>query len=148
MPCSDSSSSMIIKLDHEEKFITFEYAKITCGQEITGGTGLNAYLKGKTLPEIIEIPYPEIVADLDIKEEEDKFVLYLEWDVLRAGIAIYLGIDDPHIDMARCSITSIEHNEEGIEIAEVVLPPKELPKILPCGLAEQVDLLSRADHDK
>lgn len=137
MPCSDSSSSMVIKLDHDEKFIQFDYAKITCGREITGGTGLNGYLKGKTLPEIMETPFNEISKALNVQEEENQFILYLEWDVLRAGIALYLGIEDPHIDTNRCSITSIECNDQGIEIAEVVLPPKELPKILPCNLADQ-----------
>ncbi|MGE0266917.1 MAG: hypothetical protein AB7S78_00495 [Candidatus Omnitrophota bacterium] len=137
MPCSDSSSSMVIKLDHDEKFITFDYAKITCGREITGSTGLNGYCKGRTLPEILEIPFSEISSALDIKEEENKFILYSEWDVLRAGIALYMGIDDPHIDSDRCSIISIEYTDEGIEIAEIVLPPKELPKILPCNLADQ-----------
>lgn len=137
MPCSDSSSSMVIKLDHDENFVGFDYAKITCGREITGSTGLNGFLKGKSLPDILNIPYNSISQELGVKEEENQFILYLEWDVLRAGIALYMGIEDPHIDTNRCTITSIEYTENGIEIAEVVLPPKELPKILPCNLAEQ-----------
>jgi len=136
MPCSDSSSSMVIKTDADENFVSFEYAKITCGREITGSTGLNEYFKGRPLSSIIDIPYSTILKDLDIPEEENQYILYLEWDVLRAGIALYLGIDDPHIDSDRCMITSIEYTEEGIEIAEVVLPPKEMPKILPCSLAD------------
>jgi len=136
MPCSESSSSMIIKLDCNERFVNFEYAKITCGREITGGTGLSDYFTGKTLEDILDIPFSVISKDLDIKEEENQYILYLEWDVLRAGIALYLGIEDEHIDTDRCQITSINHDEEGIEIAEVVMPPKELPKILPCSLAD------------
>lgn len=136
MPCSDSSSSMVIKLDSQDRFADFEYAKITCGREITGSTGLNEYLKGKLLPDIIQLPYSQILSDLDVPEEEDQYILYLEWDVLRAGIALYLGIEDPHIDTDRCMITSIEYTEEGIEIGEVVLPPREMPKILPCSLGD------------
>ena len=70
-------------------------------------------------------------------EEEERFVFYLEWDALRATIAQYLGVDDDEIDKDRCQITSIEHDENGQEIALVILPPKELPKILPCGLGDQ-----------
>jgi len=136
MPCSDSSSSMVIQLDRNENFLFFEYAKITCGREITGGTGLNDYLKGRALRDILAIPFNVIVKDLNMQEEENQFILYLEWDVLRAGIALYLGIEDDRIDTNRCHMTSIEQNELGTEIAEVVLPPKELPKILPCNLAE------------
>ncbi len=136
MPCSDSSSSMVIQLDHEEKFVGFEYAKITCGREITGSTGLNEYFKGWELSRIIDCPYNQICTALDVQEEENQYILYLEWDVLRAGLALYLGIDDPHIDTDRCLITSIEHADKGIEIAQVVLPPKEMPKILPCSLGD------------
>ena len=137
MPCSDSSSSLSIKLDNNEKFISFDYAKITCGREISGGTGLSQYCAGKDLTEIFNTSFAQVNHDLKLQEEEARFILYLEWDALRAAIAQYLGIDDKTIDKGRCQITSIDFNDEGIEIAEVVLPPKELPKILPCSLADK-----------
>ena len=136
MPCSDSSSSIALKFDHDEKFISFEFAKITCGREITAQTDYNSYCRGKTLHEILDISFKEAVEHLKAKEEEAQFVLYLEWDALRSSIAQYLGIDDPDIDHDRCIISSIEHGENGVEIAQVILPPSELPKILPCGLAD------------
>ena len=134
MPCSDSSSSMAIKLDREEKFLSFEFAKITCGREISAQTGLSQYLKGKILPEIINLSFPETVRGLNPQGEEAQFILHLEWAALRAAIAQYLGIDDEDLDAQRCQITSIDYTEEGIEIAEVVLPPKELPKIVSCSV--------------
>ena len=137
MPCSDSTSSIWIRLDHEERFLSFEFAKITCGSEIAGQTGFSNYLRGKTLEEILEVPYAQTVIDLGLKDEEAQFVLHLEWDALRAGIAQYLGREEEGIDAERCKITSIAHDDHGIEIAEVVLPPKELPKILPCSLGQQ-----------
>ena len=79
MPCSDSSSSMAIKLDGEEKFLSFEFAKITCGQEISAQTGLSPYLKGKTLPEIIDLNFAQVSKDLRAQEEDAQFILYLEW---------------------------------------------------------------------
>ena len=136
MPCSDSSSSITIFLDHEEKFLRFEYAKITCSSEISGGTGLSAYCAKKNLSEIIGAPFTQINNDLSPKDEESQFILYLEWDALRSAVAQYLGTEDADIDKDRCRITSIKHTDEGIEIAEVILPPKELPKILPCSLTK------------
>ena len=135
MPCSDSSSSISLKLDPEEKFRSFDYAKITCGREITAHTGFAKYLKGKSLPEILTISFRQVQTDLAeiLKDDETKFILYLEWDALRAAIAQYLGIEDEHIDKERCMITSIEETEEGTEIAQVILPPKELPKISACS---------------
>jgi len=137
MPCSDSSSSISIKLDQQERFLSFEFAKITCGREIAAQTGYSQYCNGRNLTEILELPFAKVVADLGLKEEEAQFVLYLEWDALRSSIGQYLGIEDPQIDKERCQITSLEHTEDGIEIAEVILPPKSLPKILPCNLGNE-----------
>ena len=127
---------MVIKLDREENFFSFEYAKITCGQEISAQTGLSNYLKGKDLIKILNLSFAQIAADLKVNEEEAQFILYLEWAALRAAVAQYLGRDDENLDAQRCQITSIDYTEEGIEIAEVILPPKELPKILSCSLAK------------
>lgn len=137
MPCSDSSSSIFIKLDHDERFVSFQFAKITCGREITAETEFSKYLKGKTVDEILTLPYVQAVTDLNLTDDEAKFVLHLEWDALRAAIAQYLGRQEEGIDFERCQITSIEENTEGIQIAEVVLPPKDMPKILPCSLADK-----------
>ena len=138
MPCSDSSSGLNIRLDSEQRLVKFEFAKITCSSEIAGNTGYSAYCQGKNLEKILSHTFSELVKDLKMEQDEEKqFILHLEWDALRAGIIQYLGIEKEDIDKNRCQITSIEYTEEGVEIAEVILPPKELPKILPCSLAER-----------
>ncbi|OGX25539.1 MAG: hypothetical protein A2787_03625 [Omnitrophica WOR_2 bacterium RIFCSPHIGHO2_01_FULL_48_9] len=137
MPCSDSSSSIALKLDSEERFVSFDFAKITCGREITAQSGYSKYCKGKSLEEILKIPYTQIVVDLKLADEEQKFVTYLEWDALRSTIVQYLGIDHAEIDQSRCLITSVDATEQGTEVALVILPPKELPKILPCSLGDK-----------
>ena len=111
---------MTIKLDSDERFVSYQYAKITCGQEIKEARGLGSYFKGKDLAEIIAVPFDKIQAELKPETEEDNFILYLEWDALRAALALYLGVEDEHIDTERCLITSIEQTEEGVEVAEVI----------------------------
>ncbi len=135
MPCSDSSSSLAIHLDTEGRLTSFEFAKITCGREISAETEYQAYCKGKTLEEILKFGFSETIQALNLMDEEKQYVLYLEWDALRSAVAQYLGIDIDGIDRERCKVTSVTYDEKGIEIAEVILPPKELPKILPCSLA-------------
>ncbi len=138
MPCSDSSSGLNIRLDLNERLIKFDFAKITCSSEIGGGTGLSQFCAGKTLEAILELDFYMLRSALNLNEnEEAQFIMYLELSALKAGIAQYLGRDHPSIDPDRCQITSIEHTAEYIEIAEVILPPKELPKILPCSLKDQ-----------
>lgn len=137
MPCSDTSSSIAIRLDHEERFISFDFAKITCGREIAATTGYAKYCAGKTLPEIAALTYQKVATDLPASNEETRFVLYLEWDALRSAIAQYLGLEDKELDKERCQISAVSYDEKGIEVAMTILPPKELPKILPCGLADK-----------
>ena len=151
MPCSDSSSSIAIRLDSEERFVAFDFAKITCGrpigspltgtsglrEEITGQTGYSQYCRGKSLPEIAAIPYQKIAQELGVDDEEKRFILYLEWDALRSGIAQYLGLEDKELDKERCRISAISYEEKGIEVAMTILPPKELPKILPCSFVDK-----------
>ena len=137
MPCSDSSSSIALKLDSDDKFVSFDFAKITCGREITAQSGYGKYCQGKTLEEILQIPFAQVMQDLKQDTEENQFILFLEWDALRATIGQYLGISQDDVDAERCHITSVESTDQGTEVALVILPPKELPKILPCGLADK-----------
>ena len=138
MPCSDSSSGLNIRLNADERLESFQFAKITCSSEIGGNTGLSDFCKGKPLPEILELDFYMLRSALGLNsDEEAQFIMYLELDALKAGIAQYLGIEHPSVDADRCRITSIEHTGEYIEIAEVILPPKELPKILPCSLKDR-----------
>ena len=136
MPCSDSSSGLNIRFDTEERLITFEFAKITCSSEISAQTGLSDLCKGRPLADILDMDFNMTVSVLGLNEDQEKqFILYLELEALKAGIAQYLGVDHPSIDAERCRITAIEHTEEYIEIALVILPPKELPKITSCSSA-------------
>ena len=133
MPCSDSSSSIAIRLDHEERFVSFDFAKITCGRKIAAATEYAEYCLGKTLPEIVATPYQKIAQELGVDDEEKRFILYLEWDALRSAIAQYLGLEEKELDKERCQISAVSYDEKGIEVAMTILPPKEMPKILPCS---------------
>ena len=134
MPCSDSSSGLNIRVDFEEKFLSFEFAKINCSSEISAQTGLSSFCRHKTLTDILELDFNMLVSFFNFNDNQEKqFILYLELEALKAGIAQYLGIDHPAFDAERCLITSLEHTGEYIEIASIILPPKELPKIIPCS---------------
>ena len=148
MPCSDSSSSIALKLDAHENFHLFEFAKITCGREITAETGYNDYCKGKTLENILSFTFDTLVKTLELKGEEEQFVFYLEWDALRSAIGYYLGVEDSEVDIERCQITSIENSENGIEIALIILPPDQMPKILPCQSWRQLSCVTSLSNNQ
>jgi hypothetical protein len=138
MPCSDSSSSISLFLDHDERLVSFDFAKITCGREITAETGYAGYCRGRTLKEILTISYVQVCQDINTNHDETRFILYLEWDALRSAIVQYQGELNEDVDEDRCRITFVEHNEDGTEIGLVILPPKEFPKIIACGIADRL----------
>jgi len=61
----------------------------------------------------------------------------MELDALKSAIAQYVGMEREGVDLERCKMSSVEHGDEFIDIALVILPPKELPKILPCSLSDK-----------
>jgi len=137
MPCSDSSSGLNIRLDLNERLVKFDFAKITCSSEIGGGKKLSEFCIGKSLEEMLELDFRMLVSLLDINDdEESQFIMYMELDALKSAIAQYLGVEHEGLDVERCKISSISHGNEFIDIALVILPPKELPKILPCSLSD------------
>ena len=132
MPCADSSSSISIRLNDKECFVSFNFAKITCGKNITGKTDYERYCTGKSLQEILSHAFLEVLNDLQLEDQQQQFILYLEWDALRTTIAQYLGIEDETIDRDRCIITSIVHDHQEVVISQLILPPKNMPEILSC----------------
>jgi hypothetical protein len=133
MPCSDSSSGLNIRLDLNERLVKFDFAKITCSGEIERGKSLSQFCVGKTLEEILGLDFGMLVSALNLfANDQAQFILYMELDALKSAIVQYLGIEYPGVDMERCKISSIKGGDEFIDIALVILPPKELPKILPC----------------
>ena len=133
MPCQDSSSQCVIHLDSNEFLVDFDFSKITCNKEIGGGTVYNKYCRGMEADKILEIEFESLCEKLELKESEDRFFLYLEWSALRAGIIQYLG-KEPDFDPARYQIALIDYSEEGVKIRQVITPPEEMPKIIPCSV--------------
>lgn len=136
MPCTNSSSQITLKLDGEGKFVSFDFARITCGRPVNDKTGYSRYCIGRTLQEILDISFSQAVTELELIDEEERFILFLEQAALQAAIAQFFGIENKEIDKDRCHIISIEHHTDGTEIALLILPPKEMPKILPCHYAD------------
>ena len=137
MACKDSTSNMVIKLDNQDRFVSFEFNKLACGSPICGQNGFQQYCRGKNIFEILNFSFPEIVSVLNLEDEEQQFILYLEWDALRAALAAFFGIQKDDIDSARCMITSVQHDADGITISEIILPPKDLPELVPCPMKQE-----------
>lgn len=135
MPCKDSSSQMTLTLDGDERLIDYAFGKITCGRIIGGEARYLEMCRGKSAEEILRIGFAEVVEHLGIAEGEEQFFLFLEWDAVRSGLSHYVGGGDA--DSERCQVASVDYDEDRVVIRLIIKPPKEMPKILPCSIADR-----------
>jgi hypothetical protein len=129
MPCKDTTAEITIHLDEKGCLIDFAFSKITCKKEIGGGTGFLDYCRGKSAEEIMTLEFIGLLDFFSLKSEEDQFLLYMEWEALQAGIAQLLGTP---IKNKRYQIDSINFDEKGTTISQVMSPLEEMPKIVSC----------------
>lgn len=132
MPCSDSSSRMVVRLDAGERIRSVDFDKVTCGKPIGGASLLSDYCSGRPLAEIAGADGGEICTALGMVDDEDRFLFQLEWVALQAALGRYTG-DDEEIDTDRYQVSSIVHDSDGVVISLVVAPPGDLPPITPCS---------------
>lgn len=136
MSCQDTSSNLTLHLNQQGRLIDYVLTRMFCEREISKKSQYKKYCCGKTLDEITRLNFHKVIQDLGIRDEEEQFLIFLEWDVLRNAIAHYLGLENDSFDYDRCLISAIEYHQDGIEINEIILPPKELPPVMPCKLAD------------
>jgi len=127
MSCPNNTSTIIIRLDKDERFVSFVYQRSFCGQVVNEQSPYSPFCQGKTLAEIIQIYFQAVLQNVPTSGEEDRFLLFIEWDALRSALGQYLGHDDGEIDVSRCQTVAVKHDEDGIEITQFILPPSRLP---------------------
>ena len=122
-----SDSTITIRLDNAERFVSFTYRRAFCGQIIAEKSDYCQFCAGKTLPEIFRLDFADVINVIPAASEEDRFLLFSEWEALRCAIGQYLGTDDQDVDVARCQTVAVKHEPEGMEITQFILPPNRLP---------------------
>lgn len=133
LPCKDSTSKIVVRLDRNDCLLDFDFSKITCGKEIGYRAGYQKYCQGRHIDEIFKIELDEVLRHFDPLGTEEQFLLYLEWEALRTSIAQYLGLEK-EVDAQRYKISSILYGEDSVEICQVIRPPSEMPKkIVSCA---------------
>jgi NifU-like protein involved in Fe-S cluster formation len=131
MPCKDTTSRVTVLLDQEDCLVDFDFSKISCNKEISGGTGYLEYCKGKSIDEIMRLEFQEPLEFLAPVSTEDQLFIYLEWDALRTSLAQYLG-EVADIDQEKYQISSITSDEKGTTIVQVICPPEKMPDLISC----------------
>ncbi|MDP7058475.1 MAG: iron-sulfur cluster assembly scaffold protein [Nitrospinaceae bacterium] len=131
MPCKDTTSRVTVLLDQEDCLVDFDFSKISCNKEISGGTEYLEYCKGKSIDEIMRLEFQEPLEFLAPVSTEDQLFIYLEWDALRTSLAQYLG-EVADIDQEKYQISSITSDEKGTTIVQVICPPEKMPDLISC----------------
>lgn len=131
MPCSDSTSQIRIELDKNDGMRDFYFSKITCQKDIGERPSYRDLCLGKTIDDILEQTWEQVISDLQITEEEELFFVYLQWDALRSALLQYQGVAIEK-DPERYEMVSIDVADDGVYLCQNILPPQEMPKIQAC----------------
>ncbi len=131
MPCKDTTSRITVILDENDCLVSFDFSKLTCQKSVGGETGFMEFCRGRPVGEVIKLEFSDLVAGLKLTDSEEQFLLYLEWDALGAALNQYQG--SPHeVDRDRYQIATIAYESDRVEILQMVAPPEEMPKLIPC----------------
>ncbi len=133
MPCKDTTANLRLRIDEEEKVIDYEFSKLSCSKPIGAGEIFKSYCLDRKINEIYDLTLDELFKISNADNEEDKFLLYLEWEAVRACIALYQGrIEWDEND--RYKIASILHENECVSISMAAAPLTEMPRVMPCSI--------------
>lgn len=123
---------MSVQLDAGDCLLNYAFNKITCSRNIGAENTYRNFCCGKTVQDILNIEFPDLIETLNLIDTEEQFLVYLEWDALRSALCQYSGQVEG-VETERYRIASVEYSETGeAEINLVIHPPEELPKIESC----------------
>jgi len=71
MQHSSIPSKIIINLDNDENFLSFDFLKSTCDNPAAADIGLSSFLHGKPLQDIVDLSFDKAIKDLNANTEED-----------------------------------------------------------------------------
>ncbi|NIT53336.1 MAG: hypothetical protein GWO41_11500 [candidate division Zixibacteria bacterium] len=133
MPCEDTTSLMLIRVDHNDYLIDYDYTKISCDKKIGDGISFHKYCEGKKIQNLVNLNFYNILRDMGLenKSTENQFLVYLEWSALRSALIQYLG-EEEDVDTEHYEVASIQYDDNKVQINQIVRPMKNLPKIESC----------------
>ena len=136
MPCKDTTANLRIQINQEERIIDYSFAKLSCSKTVGEGESFKSYCKGKSLNELYSLELEDLFEIASAENEEEKFLLFLEWEAIRACAALYYGRVDQN-EFERYKIASILHEDECVSISMAAEPLKDMPRIVPCSIQEK-----------
>lgn len=132
MPCPDQASLLKLKISDDEKILDYTYAKYTCGKPVGLGSGLKKLLAGNPARDVLSLTPLEAVRRLGLESEEDRFLLVVELEAVRAAVAHFYGVEAGVTP--RYTINGIRQEDGYFEILQDAAPVPSAPKIpLPCS---------------
>jgi len=131
MPCEDTTSSISVRIDKDDRLIDYDYEKLTCGKAVGAGKSYLEACAGIEIEKVAGLPFDDALRDCRPRGREDEFLLYLEWKAVREALRQYLGMT-PDGDSGAYRIAEIISGQEGTTIEMIISPPDDLPPIVPC----------------
>jgi len=131
MPCDDTTSKIVLSLSGNDTLVDYRYEKVLCGKVVGHGSGLKDYCTGKTVDDLCNRSFGEIRDLFSTCNQEDEFLLHLEWKAVSEALRQYSGKSSADRER-RYLLSSIRSEGDITVITMLITPPEDMPAIAPC----------------
>lgn len=121
MPCRDTSETIKIILDSDERLVDYSFQKVSCGRLIGEENLIGLWLFGKPASEILEMDLAEFEKLVIQKDDLKHFLALKHFVAVQKGLAVLLGRAAGGLDDS-CSIDYIDHSPAGLEMVAHIRP--------------------------
>lgn len=131
MPCQDTHAVVEIQVDQNQRLQYFDFVKNTCQQSIgQSGLCLKSF-KGMLVSDILASDFRDEWNELSSQDEQDEFLLFMQWQALTSSLKVLLGEEDA--GLLGIDVVMLEMDNGVMQAKMLVNPPREMPKIVSCA---------------
>lgn len=131
MPCGDITEKIRLSIDNDERIVSYQFSKITCGGSIGGDLPLGQPLIGTRLDSIMEMTEGSDRLSGISSSDMNEFIKIKQIRTIKHVIKVYLGREAGGIDN-QCTIAGIEYDDQGVTIDAQIKMSLDAGKVQAC----------------
>lgn len=132
MPCNDITEILKIKLDGDNRIVSYSLTKNTCGGGVGIGSAIEGWLKNRPAEEVLESSLNSFLEAHPIDSDQPEFFMRKNFEAVHNGLAVMLGYRSGTADDS-CAVDTISYGPDGTELIARIRVSLETRNINSCG---------------
>ena len=132
MPCTDVTEVLQVRLDADDRVVSYELSKRTCGRAVGEASLLADWAAGQTAAHLAAVDLDAFLHGRTFPSEEEEYLAFKHFFALRLGMGVYVGeiagrASDP------CSIARLAYGEDETDFEAEIDVQILTDRIKSCG---------------